>query len=118
MGKDLQRGEQTEGRQSADRGGWVKCRDSRAANAAGAKWRGWERREGDKAWHSQEEGQPCFLPAFFLLIPGSLCLGKKRPPRFLVFPLLCQPDTSLPGLLGTHVAPEAELGNEDSGRST
>lgn len=53
--------------------------------------------------------------AFFLLIPGSLCLGKKRPPRFLFFPLLCQPNTSLPGRLGTHVAPEAELGNEDSG---
>lgn len=76
---------------------------------------GGDGREGYKSQHSQEEGQPCFLPAFFLLIPGSQCLGKKQPPRFLCFPLLCWPHSSLPGLLGTYVAPEEQLGNADSG---
>ena len=56
--------------------------------------------------------------SFLLLfpIPGSLCLGKKRPARFLFVPLLCPShNTSLLGLLGVHVTPQAALGNEDSG---
>lgn len=58
-----------------------------------------------KAWHSQEEGQLHFLPACSFPILGQF-----------VSPWLCQPhSTSLPGLLGTHVAPAAGLGNEDSG---